>query len=112
MALTAEQADALPWGRIRLRGTGEIVHFNLAESQLSGRAPVDVIGKNFFRDVAPCTRVADFEGRLEALRASGLSGQVETEFVFRFATGAQHVSVRIVYSAFDDTAVLLLRRTD
>jgi photoactive yellow protein len=111
VGMTAEQADALPWGRIRLRGTGEIEQFNLAESRLAGRQPAEVIGKHFFRDVAPCARVVEFEGRLQAMRARHESGHAETEFVFRFPGGAQHVSVRILYSADDDTAILLLRRT-
>lgn len=108
--MSAERANRLPWGVIRLRGDGQIVAYNEAEAALSGLRPEHVVGKHFFRDVAPCTSVQQFEGRLAALRASGKAGVAEFEFVFRFPKHAVLVSVRMIYSAASDSAVLVIRR--
>jgi photoactive yellow protein len=110
LSMTAAQADRLPWGIIRLRGDGEVVLYNVAESKLSGRPIELVVGKNFFREVAPCTRVREFEGRQAARRAAGESGVDEFEFVFQFPGDAMVVSIRMIYSAATDTTALQVRR--
>ena len=74
--LPPELLDALPFGAIQLSGDGTITAYNRGESALSGLAPKDVIGKNFFRDVAPCTAVQEFGGRFQALCAGGDAGFV------------------------------------
>ncbi len=45
------------------------------------------------------------------MREDQRSGREELDFVFRFAGRADRVSIRIVYSAVDDTAVVLVRRS-
>jgi photoactive yellow protein len=47
--------DGLPFGVVAMSGDGTVMSYNLAESQLSGLAPANVIGRNFFVHVAPCT---------------------------------------------------------
>lgn len=110
LAMSPELADRLPWGRIVLRGPGEIVEFNATESRLAHRRAEDVLGKNFFRDVAPCTRVQEFEGRLAAMRASRADGRAQFEFVFRFPADEALVTVHMVYVASTDVSVLLIGR--
>jgi photoactive yellow protein len=34
---------------------GTVTSYNLAESRLSGLTPANVVGRNFFSSVAPCT---------------------------------------------------------
>ena len=111
-AISAERADTLPWGAIRLRGDGTVVQYNAAESAYSRRAPGDVIGKHFFREVAPCTAVREFEGALDEMRASGVNGVAELDFSFRFPGRAMKVSIRMVYSALRDSTVILVRPLD
>lgn len=53
--LSSDQLDALPFGAIKVDGRGRIELYNAAESRLSGRAVETVIGRDFFREVAPCT---------------------------------------------------------
>lgn len=101
--------DALPFGAIQLAGDGVIVGYNRGESALSGLAPEAVIGKNFFRDVAPCTAVRDFEGKFQALRAAGKNGHTKLLFVFKFAGGTKLVEIAIVYDAKTDISTLLVK---
>ena len=56
------EIDKLAFGAIELDKTGTILKYNSAEGAITGRNPADVIGKNFFRDVAPCTSKASFKG--------------------------------------------------
>ena len=53
--LTAREVDQLAFGAVQLDGKGTILQYNAAEASITGRDPKAVIGKNFFRDVAPCT---------------------------------------------------------
>jgi chemotaxis family two-component system sensor kinase Cph1 len=101
--------DALPFGAIQLAGDGTIIAYNRSESALSGLAPEAVIGKNFFRDVAPCTSVKEFGGQFEALRAKGENGRAKMRFVFKFARGAKLVEIVMVYRAATDTSTLLVK---
>jgi photoactive yellow protein len=105
----AELLDALPFGAIQLAGDGTVVAYNRSESALSGLSPEKVVGKNFFRDVAPCTSVKEFVGRFETLRAKGENGRAKTRFVFKFARGAKLVEIVMVYRAATDTATLLVK---
>lgn len=57
--------DDLSFGAIELDSDGKIVRYNMAEGEITGRKPEDVIGKNFFRDVAPCTKSPEFFGRFQ-----------------------------------------------
>lgn len=110
VTMSAELADRLPWGRIKLRGAGEIVEFNATESRFSRRHAEQIVGKDFFRDVAPCTRVQEFEGRLSKLRAARTDGHAEFEFVFRFPSDEALVTIHMVYEASTDSSVLLIGR--
>lgn len=76
-----EQLDALPFGVIQLDGQGTIRKYNAAESRFSGRAPERVMGRDFFRDVAPCTNLPAFRGRfLDGVRR----GHLHSVFGFVF----------------------------
>jgi photoactive yellow protein len=106
--LSRDLLDALPFGAIQLSGDGTIIAYNRGESALSGLAPDTVIGKNFFRDVAPCTSVKEFGGQFEALRAEGENGRAKMRFLFKFARGAKLVEIVMVYRAATDTSTLLV----
>jgi photoactive yellow protein len=68
-----------------------------------------VIGKNFFRNIAPCAAVREFQGTLEAMRAKGKNDRAKLSFVFKYARGAKLVEVAMVYHADTDTATLLVK---
>lgn len=63
--LSSTELDALPYGAIQLSKEGTIVNYNSYESTMAGVPKANAIGKNFFRDVAPCTDVKAFHGRFQ-----------------------------------------------
>lgn len=55
-----------------------------------------VIGRSFFGEIAPCTRVREFEGRFRELVQDPTRVRVQSfDFVFRFRKSEQHVSIVI-----------------
>lgn len=109
--VSARDLDALPYGAILMDDSGRIVAYNDTESRMA-RLPVEaVIGRNFFTEVAPCTRVKDFEGRFRALAAGQGAGLVSFDFVFPFPFGAQRVSVLLTrHSQPGHVIMALIRR--
>ncbi|MGK2859021.1 MAG: PAS domain-containing protein [Thermoanaerobaculia bacterium] len=95
--MSAEEIDDLPFGAIQLDESGNILKYNRYEENFAGRDRVEVVGKNFFRDVAPCTRVRMFFGVFEeGVRRRELDEVFD--FVFRFPKGEKHVRIRMVFS--------------
>jgi photoactive yellow protein len=90
--LTEQELDRLPVGAIRVDADGRILFYSRAEAEITGREPQQVLGRNFFRDVAPCTAVPEFYGRF---RRGVLSGMLHTAFDFTFDFDMQPVRVRI-----------------
>jgi len=92
--------DAMPFGMIRLDREGTVKTYNQWEAKLARRKPQDVIGKNFFTDVAPCTNVAEFRGKLDELAATGNKTYL-FDYDFPFPWGTRPVPVRFVVESPD-----------
>ena len=82
-SMSRDELDQLPIGAIRLDRDGTIREYNAAEARLANLDPADVIGKNFFTEVAPCTNVQEFAGRFRAGVGSDRPA-VAFPYVFRF----------------------------
>lgn len=96
-ALTNAQLDALPFGAIQLDPDGTILQFNEYEANLSNRRAPDTVGRNFFRDVAPCTNVREFYGRFrDGLDRGDLHVSFDYRFEFRMAP--RNVRVTLFFS--------------
>jgi photoactive yellow protein len=96
--MTEEQLDALPFGAIQLDEHGQVMLYNRTEEQLAGRSRHDVIGRNFFTDIAPCTRVRSFYGAFQrGLERSELNEVFD--FSFHFVSGTREVRIRMIYAA-------------
>jgi len=93
--LSPEDFDAMAFGAIQLDQEGKVLAYNRWEANLARRKPSDVIGKNFFKDIAPCTDVAAFRGRLDNLAAKGESTYL-LDFDFAFPWGKRRVRVRFL----------------
>lgn len=95
--MTPADLDTLPYGMIQLDGSGRILKYNAVESRLASLDQQQQIGRNFFSEVAPCTKVQAFYGRF---REGVVREQLDTTFTFHFAF-KQHprdVTVRMLYS--------------
>lgn len=92
--LSPDELDTLPYGLITLDAQGRVVHYNDTEARLVGLPRERVLGRSFFDEVAPCTRVREFKGRFEELARDPVGVRVQSfDFVFRFARAEQHVSI-------------------
>ncbi|MEL7058745.1 MAG: photoactive yellow protein [Acidobacteriota bacterium] len=110
--LDQQQLDELPFGAIQLDPDGQILAYNEAEARLSGRRPEQVIGRNFFTEVAPCTNVREFAGRFRQGVAQGDLNEV-FPYLFDFKMQPTQVWVRLFYSETTDSAwVFVSRRED
>jgi photoactive yellow protein len=93
-AMSREEVDDLPYGFVVLDAYGTILLYNRYEARMSRIAPGRVLGRNFFHDVAPCTRVGAFYGRFCALVADPSKTTDRFAFRFHFLHGAQDVLVQ------------------
>ena len=97
-AFTNAQLDLLPFGAIQLDPDGTILQFNEYEANLSNRRAPETVGRNFFREVAPCTNVREFYG---VFRDGVERGELNESFDYRFAfkQAPRNVRVTLFYSA-------------
>jgi photoactive yellow protein len=113
-SMSQEQLNRLPFGVIRMTDDGTIIDYNDTESKLSRQQAGDVIGTNFFTEVAPCTHVAEFHGQFLKLQKDQQDGRAEFSFVFRSATGSALVDVMLLYEVGPGHGTILVKvvRTD
>jgi len=111
LELEKHQLDELPFGAIQLDEDGKVLAFNQHEANLTGRSPKDVIGKNFFEEVAPCTNVQEFAGRF---KQGVQSGQLHAVFpyLFDFKMDPRQVWVTLFYSDATGTAWVFVRERE
>lgn len=107
--MSDSEIDSLTFGAIELDAYGTILRYNAAESQITGRDPQAVIGKNFFKDVAPCTNKPGFRGEFDkGVRA----GHLETmfEYVFDYRMNPTKVKVLMRKALVGDTYWVFVKR--
>ncbi|MBC7501560.1 MAG: PAS domain-containing protein [Herminiimonas sp.] len=92
------ERDDLPYGIIKLDRLGTILEFNMTESAITGRSVESVIGKNFFTDVAPCTKTPEFYGKfVEGFEKRFLN--TVFDYLFDHEMVPVRVKVHMVYAA-------------
>jgi photoactive yellow protein len=101
--LSLEELDELPIGVIKVTREGTVLTYNASEARLAQRNPGDVIGKNFFTDVAPYTNVQECAGKFWRGVERGWTHEI-FPFIFPFPHGTVQVSITIEYEAQDDCA--------
>ncbi|MFO0074048.1 MAG: PAS domain-containing protein [Gemmatimonas sp.] len=109
--MTTEELDRLPYGMIQLDASGRILNYNALESSLASLSKGDAIGKQFFTEIAPCTRVQEFSGRF---KAGVIREALDTSFRFHFAfkQNPRDVTVRLLYSKRSRTVWVLISDHD
>ena len=108
--LTEDQLDSLPVGMIQLDRVGTVLRFNQTESSLARVEKAEAIGRSFFDEVAPCTRVQEFYGRfVEGVQNRNL--HTVFPYQFRFRDGRQkNVVISMFYSTSTYTVGVLVQR--
>jgi len=105
-----EELDAMPFGAIVVDRTGLILSYNEYETRLSHLAKERVIGKNFFRDVAPCTAVQAFRGRFDEFFAGDAAISKRFAYFFPFAHGAVSVAITFVRLPDGESVLIAVER--
>lgn len=103
------EINQLAFGAVQLDATGKILTYNVAEAGITGRNAASVIGKNFFRDVAPCTDSPAFKGVFDR----GVeSGELNTmfEYVFDYNMAATKVKIHMKRAISGNTFWILVKR--
>ena len=95
--MSAAELDSLPYGMIQLDASGRILKYNAVESRLAQLPQETTVGKKFFSEVAPCTKVQQFYGQF---KEGVLRESLDTTFSFHFAfkQNPRDVTVRLFYS--------------
>lgn len=107
--MSAEEINTLAFGAIQLDASGTILQYNMAEGAITGRDPKAVIGKNFFREVAPCTNTPAFKGAFDAgVKAGKLS--VMIDYTFDYNMTPTKVKVQMKNAVIDDTYWVFVKR--
>lgn len=107
-----EWLDEYPYGTIVIDADDLVIKYNKAESQMSGLDPKDVEGKNFFRDIAPCTAVKEFKGVLDQLRSGDTDGQESIKFTFDHRNFYAFVSILMTYLNGPEITVLSIKKVE
>jgi len=108
--LTETELDRLPMGMIQLDRNGTVLKYNQTESELAQIGKDDTIGKNFFDEVAPCTKVQKFHGEfLKGVENRDLNTMFDYEFKFRDGR-RKDVVITMFYSKNTDTVWVLVQR--
>lgn len=78
----ADLLDSLPVGVIVLDTSGRVVRYNRYEQRLAQRSAGSVLGKSFFREVAPCTAASGLLPVFERYCEHG--GELSADLLFQF----------------------------
>jgi photoactive yellow protein len=106
--------NGLPFGLVKLDLEGNILEYNMAEGELTGVEPAWALGKNFFDEVALCTKTQAFYGKfVEGVKR----GFVNTVFDFTFDHQDVGTKVKVHMFTMPDrlgkkTVMLLVKRSD
>lgn len=104
--LSDVELQTLPFGAIRIALDGTIKSYNQFEARLAQLDADRVVGKNFFRDIAPCTRVAAFEGRMRVFLDSQDAQSETFDYTFPFAHGTAEVAITFVRLPDPETVLI------
>jgi photoactive yellow protein len=104
----------LPFGLVKLDSKGTILEYNMAEGEIAGVDAQWAVGKNFFDEVAICTKTAAFYGRfVEGVK----KGFMNTVFDYTFDHRSNNARVRVHMVTVPDhlgrkNVMLMVRRAD
>lgn len=99
--------DILPYGVIVVDKEGKILYYNEREEQIAQRKRSEVVGKNFFLDVAPCTQVKDFYGRFCQV-ANEQEDSTKFQFLFTFPNNTRQVDITISKFIYNGALLFLI----
>jgi photoactive yellow protein len=107
--MSPAEVDQLAVGAVQLDAKGTILRYNAAEASMTGRDAKGVIGKNFFRDVAPCTNSPTFKGVFDqGVSADNLNTMFE--YVFDYKMAPTKVKIHMKKAISDGSFWIFVKR--
>lgn len=107
--LSAEELDELAFGAIELDEHGTILSYNAMEAEITGRRKEEMLGKNFFREVAPCSDTQEFRGAFEHGVETGKLNSL-FEYTFDYKMEPTKVQVHMKRSERTGTFWIFVKR--
>ena len=104
-----ESIDALPFGVVRLQKPGQVTAYNRFEQELAGLSREDVLQKDFFTEIAPCTNNFMVRERFMDQWESGQECDEQIDYVFSYKMRKTKVRLRIIVSGEDGWLAVRLR---
>jgi len=110
-SMSEAQLDQLPLGTIQLDANGNILKYNNYEERLARTRKINVVGKNFFTEVAPCTNVQEFFGRFKkGVQARNMHEKFRHHFSFKH--NPLDVTITLFYSDITNSIWVFVRPLD
>ena len=106
--MSTAEIDQLAFGAIQLDANGTILQYNETEGAITGRSPSQVIGKNFFTRVAPCTNTPKFKGAFDKVVKERSS--VMLEYTFDYQMSPTKVKVHMKPALVGDSFWIFVKR--
>ncbi len=110
--LAPAQLDELPMGAVVIDAAGTISAYNSYEAELSRLDPTRVIGRNFFRDIAPCTAVKEFEGRMRDFMRTKDAVSESFDYFFPFAHAPLDVTITFLKMPDRKSILIVIERSE
>ena len=108
-ALSPQEIDDLAFGAIQLDAAGYVLSFNQTESTLTGRLKEHVIGRNFFKEIAPCCNKPAFRGVFDAGVRDGNLNTI-FDYVFDYRMNPTRVKVHMKAALAGSTYWVFVKR--
>ena len=99
----------LPYGAVEIDRNGTILFYNQAEAEICNRDVRGHVGRNFFRDVAPCTNRPEFRGRFDEIVHQGKS-MAMFDYTFDYNMKPTRVSIQMKKGSSGDSVWISVKR--
>ena len=109
--MSSEELDTLPFGVIGLDDLGFVLQYNQYECTLAQRTKEETLGKDFFQDVAPCTKSPIFSDLFfYGVQQNDLRAFVS--YLFNFRMDPTHVWIHMYRCPTTKTNWILIQKKE
>ena len=95
-SVSLDVIDDFGFGLIVMDRDGRVLGYNQAESKLSGLPAGEVIGRNFFVEIGPCTNNYLIAQRYQDSASEGVSLDEQLDYVFTYRMAPTPVRLRLL----------------
>ena len=95
-SVSLDVIDDFGFGLIVMDRDGRVLGYNQAESKLSGLPAGEVIGRNFFVEIGPCTNNYLIAERYRDSASEGVSLDEQLDYVFTYRMAPTPVRLRLL----------------